>query len=182
MAMLWAYIMTSTATLTMAVVIDLATIAKPYSGSTLGNADEISVCGSWPEQGFSYVLDPGRRIVIWQTSNNFDSRHTLRYGGQYPGQVYVSCIDDPDETKIEFNNTGVNAVTLYFIIDGYDGAGDFTLEWDVPCPAGSALSPSFIPSPSSLLRFIPSHRAFFRCVYFCHFFPFFGDSRLLSRF
>jgi len=138
MALLWACMMTSTVTLTMAAVIDLATLANPYSGSTLGNADEISVCGSGPEQGFSYALAPGRRIVIGQKSNNFDSMHTLRYGGQYPGEVEVSCIDDSDEDKIEFNNTGVNTVTVYFIIDGFDGdSGDFTLEWDVPCPAGT---------------------------------------------
>jgi hypothetical protein len=140
MAMLWACMMTSTATLTMAAVIDLATIANPYSGSTLGNADQMGVCGSGPEQGFSYVLAPGGRIVIGQKSNNFDSMHTLRYGGQFPGEVLVSCIDDPDETKIEFSNTGVKAVTVYFIIDGYDDAGKFKLEWDVQCPAGSVSS------------------------------------------
>ncbi len=164
MALLWACMMTSTVTLTMAAVIDLATLANPYSGSTFGNADQISVCGGGPEQGFSYALAPGRRIVIGK-SNNFDSMHTLRYGGLYPGEVLVDCIDDPDETKIEFNNTGVNTVTVYFIIDGYDGnSGDFTLEWDVPCPAGRVVCtrPSHL-LPSSL-RFIPFHskdRAFF---------------------
>jgi hypothetical protein len=153
MAMLWAC-MTSTVTLTMAGVIDLATIPNPYSGSTLGNADEINVCGSGPEQGFSYALAPGRRIVIGQKSNNFDSMHTLRYGGQYPGEVLVDCINEADETKIEFSNTGVNSVTVYFIIDGYDDAGDFTLEWDVPCPAGS------VHSSLHLLSFSPFFPSF----------------------
>jgi hypothetical protein len=169
--------MTSTVTLTMAVVIDLATIANPYSGSTLGNANEISVCGSGPEQGFSYVLAPGRRIVIGQKSNSFDSRHTLRYGGQYPGEVLVSCTDDPDETKIEFSNNDVNAVTVYFIIDGYSGssAGVFTLEWDaVACPAGSVhspLSPSFHFPLLPFVSFPPIVRIDFctRSVCFGHF-------------
>jgi hypothetical protein len=149
--------MTSTATLTMATVIDLAAIANPYNGFTSGNADQISLCGSGPEQGFSYALAPGRRIVIGQTSNDFDSMHTLRYGGAYPGEVLVSCIDDPDEEKIEFSNNDVNAVTVYFIIDGYDSGsfGVFTLEWEVPCPAGSvhsSLPPSFMSPP--LLPFV----------------------------
>ena len=101
-----ACLMTSTAGLTMATVIDLATTASPYSGATVGNADDTRVCGNGPEQGFSYLLAPGRGITIGQTFNNFDSMHTLRHGGQYPGEVSVGCIEDPEaeSQKMEFSN------------------------------------------------------------------------------
>jgi surface protein len=133
MAMLLACLMTSTASLTMAAVIDLATTASPYSGTTSGNSDDIRVCGNGPEQGFSYVLAPGHGITIRQTSNNFDSMHTLRHGGQYPGEASVGCIEDPEDEcqKMEFSNEGVQDVTVYFIVDASRSGetGAFTLEW-----------------------------------------------------
>jgi surface protein len=126
-------LMTSTASLTMATVIDLATTASPYSGATVGNADATRVCGNGPEQGFSYLLVPGRGITIGQTFNNFDSMHTLRHGGRYPGEVSVGCIEDPEDEsqKMEFSNEGVEDVSVYFIVDASRSgeAGAFTLEW-----------------------------------------------------
>jgi hypothetical protein len=124
--------MMSTASLTMTTIIDLATVTSPYSGSTSSNADGISGnCGSGPEQGFSYVLAPGYRIVITQTSNHFDSMHTLRHGGQYPGEVSVDCVDDPDESQMEFTNEELSDVKVYFIVSSSSSgeAGAFTLEW-----------------------------------------------------
>jgi surface protein len=128
---LFACFMVSTAVLTMAVVIDLKTVPVPYSGSTFGNPNEISVCGVGSEQGFSYVLAPGQGIAIGQTSTSFDSKHTLRHGGQYPGEVSVACVDAPDESPIEYLNDGVEDVTVYFIVDASRSgeAGAFTLEW-----------------------------------------------------
>jgi surface protein len=135
MAMLLAglCLLTSASSLTMAAVIDLATTASPYSGATAGNADDTNVCGSGPEQGFSYLLAPGHGITIGQTANSFDSMHTLRHGGQYPGEVSVGCIEDPEaeSQKMEFTNEGVEDVTVYFIVDATRSgeAGAFTLEW-----------------------------------------------------
>jgi surface protein len=128
---LFACFMVSTAVLTMAVVIDLKTVTSPYIGSTFGNPNEISVCGIGPEQGFSYVLAPGHGVAIGQTSTSFDSKHTLRHGGQYPGEVSVACVDAPDESPIEFLNAGLEDVTVYLIVDASRSgeAGAFTLEW-----------------------------------------------------
>ncbi len=138
--MVLACLMTSSASLTMAAVIDLATTASPYIGSTAGNADDIRVCGHGREQGFSYVLAPGHGITIGQTSNSFDSMHTLRHGGQYPGEVSIGCIEDPEDEsqKMDFSNEGVEDVTVYFIVDaGRSGeAGAFTLEWRFYYTAG----------------------------------------------
>jgi surface protein len=133
MAMLLTCLMANTASLTMAAVIDLATTASPYTGSTADNTDDIRVCGHGQEQGFSYALAPGHGITIWKTSNSFDSMHTLRHGGQHPGEVSIACIEDPkDESqKMDFTNEGVDDEIVYFIVVASRSgeAGAFTLEW-----------------------------------------------------
>jgi hypothetical protein len=112
-------------------IIDLATASSPYRGSTSGNPNDISLCGNGPEQGFSYLLAPGHGITIGQTSTSFDSMHTLRHGGQYPGEVSVDCVDAPDERPMAFVNDGVEDVAVYFIVDASSSGetGAFTLEW-----------------------------------------------------
>jgi hypothetical protein len=110
-------------------VINLATLTtSSYTGSTIGNTNEISLCGNGPEQGFSYVLAPGHGIAIRQTPTSFDSMQTLRHGGQYPGEVLVDCVDALDESPMEFLNGGVEDVTVYFIVSSSE-AGAFTVEW-----------------------------------------------------
>jgi hypothetical protein len=98
------------------------------------------VCGSGAEQGFSYSLGPGERIRIGQTENSFDSKHVLRYGGSYPGDNEVRCVDGYDTNEylefedLVYTNTGtVSAVAVYFVVDAYgsDEAGDFVLAWNV---------------------------------------------------
>ncbi len=113
------------------ILVDLATASSPYRGSTSGNPNDISICGNGPEQGFSYVLAPGHGIAIGQTSTSFYSMHTLRHGGQFPGEVLVDCVDAPDESPMVFVNDGVEDVTIYFIVDAFSSgeAGAFTLEW-----------------------------------------------------
>ncbi len=113
------------------VVIDLATLRNPYRGSTSGNPNAIILCGNGPEQAFSYVLAPGHGIAIGQTSTSFDSTHTLRHGGQFPGEVSVDCVDATDESPLEFLNDGVEDVAVYFIVGASSSgeAGAFTVEW-----------------------------------------------------
>jgi hypothetical protein len=114
------------------VVIDLATFnPNRYRGSTAGNPNAITLCGNGPEQAFSYVLAPGHGIAIGLTSTSFDSTHTLRHGGQFPGEVSVDCVDAPDESPLEFLNDGMEDVAVYFIVDASSSgeAGAFTVEW-----------------------------------------------------
>ena len=108
-------------------------MCSPYSSSTIGKSDTVGVCGTSSDQGFWYELGPGGTIVIGQSSNTFDSRHTLRYGGTYPGDNEVSCVDDPDYTTMTFTNTGASPMPVYFVVDGYatSSAGDFVLEWHI---------------------------------------------------
>jgi hypothetical protein len=127
----------------LAPILDLATISSPYSASITGNGDEVSVCGSsGPDQGFSIVLEPDQTIRIGQTSNTFDSKHTLRYGGAYPGESEVSCVDDPDTSKLTYMNTEAVPVDVYFVVDPYSSSttgGDFVLEWEISTPGTSPL-------------------------------------------
>ena len=113
-------------------VIDLSFITSPYSGSTTGNSDDVDVCGSGAEEGFFALLGPGSTITIGQTSNTFDSKHTLRYGGAYPGDNVVQCVDDPDESQLSFTNSGDANMPVYFLVEAYSSSsvgGDFVLAW-----------------------------------------------------
>ena len=127
------------------VVIDLFTVTSPYSGSTIGNSDDVGVCGSSADQGFGALLTPGSTITIGQTTNTFDSQHTLRYGGAYPGDNVVECVDDPDTKELSYTNTGDHSVPVYFIVDAYSssGAGDFVLVWSGDFVSGGEFSNLF---------------------------------------
>ena len=107
-------------------------MCSPYSSSTIGKSDTVGVCGTSSDQGFWYELGPGETIVIGQSSNTFDSRHTLRYGGTYPGDNEISCVDDPDYTTMTFTNTGASPIPVYFVVDGFEtSSGEFVLEWNI---------------------------------------------------
>ena len=108
-------------------------IFSPYYGTTRNAADNVNVCGSGADQGFSFNLPPRETIKIRQTYNNFDSKHTLRYGGAYPGEFTVSCVDDPDYTELTYENSELYVEQVYFVVDAYSssGYGEFTLEWEI---------------------------------------------------
>ena len=90
----------------------------------------VDVCGFHRDQGFSYQLGPGQRITIGQLSNDFDSMHTLRYGGTYPGTSEVNCIDVPENLNVTFTNLGATSMPVYFVIDGHD-SGAFEIAWEI---------------------------------------------------
>ena len=87
-------------------------------------------------------LRPGSTITIGQTSNTFDSKHTLRYGGVYPGDNVFECVDDPDTAVLSFTNAGEANVPVYFIVDAHSssGRGNFVLAW--MATSLNAVSPS----------------------------------------
>ena len=126
--------------------IDLSTVSSPHSGSTTGNSNDITVCGGSSDQGFSGVLKPGERITIGQTSNTFDSMHTLRYGGEYPGDHVVACEDDPDDKVLSYTNAGELDVPVYFTVDGHGSseAGDFSLAWAISDAPGTPPFPPHV--------------------------------------
>ena len=110
---------------------------SPYSGSTVGNLDSASICGHGADQGFFYELLPGHAIHIGQATNTFNSMHTLRVGGLYPGERNIACEEVnskyPDYADIEHINNSSSTQMIYFVIDVQisGSPGDFVLEWEV---------------------------------------------------
>ena len=93
-------------------------------------------CGNAADQGFAYELSPGKTIQIGMASTTFDSMHSLRFGGSYPGLHEVDCVDEPDGKEIKFTNEGAQVSPVYFVVDAYFGdeafgRGNFVLEWEV---------------------------------------------------
>lgn len=115
---------------------DLATISSPYSSSTASEPNDFTfTCGSdrgAPDKVFFYDLGPAQELSIWQSSNNYDSMHQLRRGGECPGEAVVACTDDPDTRAHSWLNTDSSPQRVYFIVSGYGSSrGAFTLRWEV---------------------------------------------------
>jgi hypothetical protein len=111
---------------------DLATLTSPYSATTTGYANDFSFCSMGSSNDRIFFIDvPDNYIIeIWQSSNDYDSRHTMRYGGACPGTTEIGCIDDPDETPISWTNTTGSTQRVWWINAGYgSGSGNFTLNW-----------------------------------------------------
>lgn len=114
--------------------IDLCTITSPYSSTTTGKSSDFSFCsmGGSVDMIFYVDLPDGETLTIGQSSNSYDSRHSLRYGGACPGSNEIVCRDDPDtQTETWTNNTG-SLQRVYWIQAGYSsGNGPYTLAWSV---------------------------------------------------
>jgi PKD repeat protein len=113
---------------------DLSILISPYSATTSGYASDYSFCsmGSSPDRIFFIDVPNGYTIEIWQSLNNFNSIHTMRYGGACPGNTEIACIDDDDYTPISWENLTGSTERVWFVIagNGTDN-GDFTLEWSL---------------------------------------------------
>ena len=115
--------------------IDLGEIPSwPYSSTTIGapyTATVVPGSNGAPSLVFTYLLQPGYTITLRQDTNNYDSRHALRYGGSCPGSTAaVEVVDDPDEKPVMWTNRGGAAVPVFYIQSGHSGnSGAFTLSW-----------------------------------------------------
>ena len=74
--------------------------SSPYNSDTSGssgaaNTIDLSCGGNGNEKVFHKIIQPGEEINIHQSTNSFDSRHELRWGGDCPGENIVECLDDP---------------------------------------------------------------------------------------
>ncbi|MCB9265066.1 MAG: T9SS type A sorting domain-containing protein [Lewinellaceae bacterium] len=120
---------------------DLATLTSPYSGTTTGYSNDYGTssfaCPSDAVDRVFYIdVPPAATLTIGQSSNLYDSRHRLAYGGACPGDNEIACVDDPDtQTEVWINTTGAMQ-RVYWLQDGYTttSAGDFTLAWDLVVP------------------------------------------------
>jgi hypothetical protein len=136
-------------------VLHLANMTSPYSGST-SNALNFFVpsCGSGAnaqagDVAMMYTLAPGSTFRLRQTTNNYDSVHELRYGGDCPGEFTAQCFDDPDLDMVQWTNGGAEAENVYYIQTGYSASeGAFTVEWEVTVSGEASQWPD--PMPPSL--------------------------------
>ena len=117
---------------------NLGELTSPYEATTTGYLpDFYNKCGNYaPDRIFYIDVPDGYQVDIRQISNTYDSQHSLRYGGNCPGDKEVACVNDTD-TRPEFfiNLTGVTQ-RVFWINGAYyrDGHGDFVLEWSISKP------------------------------------------------
>ncbi len=120
---------------------DLSTLTSPYSATTSGYINDFSFCGmgSSPDRIFFMDVPNGYTVEIWQSWNNYNSTHSVRYEGTCPGSTEIGCINDDDYTPISWENLSGSTETVWFIVAGSgSNSGDFTLEW--------TLTPTAIPT------------------------------------
>ena len=119
---------------------NLSALGTPYSGSTVGAGNDFSFCvmGSAEDQIFYYDLPVASTITIGQTTNNYDSRHSLRYGGACPGTTEIVCTDDLDTQVESWQNCTGSTQRVFWIQSGLAAqSGSYTLQWSVAagsCP------------------------------------------------
>jgi len=88
--------------------------------------------GSSADRIFYLDVPNSATIDIGQTTNGYDSRHTLRYGGSCPGSTQISCIDDSDTTRINWTNNTGSTQRVWYTQAGYSSnQGTFTLTWNL---------------------------------------------------
>ena len=115
---------------------DLTQLSSPYRGTTANKSDSVKSCGRGADQTFFVDLAPGTTLNIGHTSNSYDSKNSLRWGGDCPGKHVVECKDYPDTYRFKFtNNVSSSVERAYFVTDGYGpdlvDTGAFTLSWNV---------------------------------------------------
>ncbi|MGK4567695.1 hypothetical protein [Flavobacterium sp. 3HN19-14] len=131
---------------TCAEAIDLATLSSPFSGTTVGAAnDELTFCNNSgaiidnvsPDLFYSILVPNGSTITIGQTANDFDSANKAFYG-DCDNRTEVACFDDSDFTTVTWKNETGTDQTFYWLEDGYTSSfspvpleGTFTLAWSV---------------------------------------------------
>jgi len=131
---------------TCATAIDLGTLTSPFSGTTVGAANDYTPsCQTFSSAGdlvYSVSVPNGYTLNIVQTVNNYDSVHSVYYGS-CDAQTLIVCRDDPDTPSdfngqlapVEWENTTGSDQTVYWYQDGYNAnTGTFTLTWSVTPP------------------------------------------------
>lgn len=134
--------------------IDLCSITSPYSGTTTGKANDFTTfCSMSTSEDMIFYIDIPANVTltIGQSSNSYDSRHTLRYGGSCPGSNEIKCTDDPDTETITWTNSTGTMQRVYWVQAGYSSNdGAFNLAWSAP---GACVSTCDDPSNLSATNF-----------------------------
>ncbi len=145
-----------------ATAIDLSAETSPYDGSTSSMNNDFSFCGMGSSNDFIcyYDVEPNATIDIWMSSDTYDSKHSMRYGGSCPGSTEIDCVDDPDDGHITWTNTTGSLERVWYIVAGYSSySGDFVLEWNYTappaCPSVTGLDVDNISTTTARLAWNP---------------------------
>ena len=137
-----------------------ADLGSPLTASTAGRSSAFSGCGSTAGHTykFFFVLSPGESITIGQTSNIFDSEHSVFWSesanpASYPAAGGGSCIEYSSyrTQAVSRTNAGSAPRKLWFVVNGYDTIdyGNFTLQWTItggdPALSSSPHAPAYYP-------------------------------------
>jgi hypothetical protein len=160
--------------------VNLSKLSSPYSFSTSGMPDSVSIsCGSSSQEAvdmiFVLTLLPSQTITLHYHRNGYDSVRLLRFGGMCPGDTQVDCCrhcHGQDNASVSWTNSLAEAQQVYYIQSGYNigDEGNFTIEWSItyhspPPPPDSfrPLAPGEGPNPRQPTR-LPPMPPFMKCA------------------
>jgi hypothetical protein len=146
--------MTSTITNTSAVALpgencsnaqNLALLSSPYSATTVGYTEDISICRTGaPDRIFFISVPNGSQLTIGESTNSYDEYEYVGYGATCPGTTTINCWDNDGLAQTTWlNNTG-SAQTVWYVQDAFSagGTGTFTLQWSITSPPSCAGAPT----------------------------------------
>ncbi|MEI6766445.1 MAG: T9SS type A sorting domain-containing protein [Bacteroidota bacterium] len=125
---------------------NLASLSNPFSGSTLGYADDVSTCRSgYPDRVFYIDVPNYYRLEIWEPSNDYNEYEYVGYGSSCPG-TQIQCWDNDALAHTVWINTTGSTQRVWYIQDACCGVGygNFTLQYTlaIACPTLGSVSNS----------------------------------------
>jgi hypothetical protein len=127
---------------------NLALLTSPYSATTVGYADDVSICHTGaPDRIFFISVPNGSQLTIGESTNSYDEYEYVGYGATCPGTTTLNCWDNDALAQTTWlNNTG-STQTVWYVQDALSAgvSGTFTLQWSVtvpvdPCSPTTALA------------------------------------------
>jgi len=124
---------------TCAGAIDLTNETSPLLSTTVGATNtNLTVCNNSNETVanvhsdvyYSILVPSGSMLTIGTTASSYDTANVVFYG-DCENRTTIDCFDDPNNKQIVWQNTTGQDKTVYWVQDGWSGAGTFTLAWSV---------------------------------------------------
>lgn len=124
---------------TCAGAIDLTNETSPLMSTTVGATNtNLTVCNNSNEEVantfsdvyYSILVPNGSMLTIGVTATNYDTANVVFYG-DCDNRTSIACFDDPNLRQVQWPNTTGQDQTVYWVQDGWSGAGTFTLAWSV---------------------------------------------------
>jgi len=123
--------------------ISLDTLTSPVSGTTVGFSNDLVLsCDLFSDDTaadvfYKVTVPAGYILSIGQTANNYDSVHAAFYG-TCEAVTQITCVDDSEDgtetNAVVWTNTTGAPATVFWVQDGYDENGTYTLAWSVTPP------------------------------------------------